>query len=216
MIRVILVDDHSIVRQGIRYLLEEQEDILVVGDCEDAMTALNLVRRLQPDVLVADLMMPGVAGLDLIQPVRQSSPVTQVVILSMHNNVAYIAESLRRGAVGYVIKEADSRELVSAVRVGATGRRYLSPGIDESGVIEYLRMSSSTPVDPLEKLTPRERQVLEAVIQGHTNAEIAERLGLGRRTVETHRANMMAKLNLESQVDVIRFALRRGLLPIEP
>ncbi len=216
MIRVVLVDDHGIVRQGVRTLLEEQADILVIGDCEEGAQALTLVQRMQPDVLVADLMMPGLGGLDLIQRVRQSNPATQVVVLSMHANVAYVAESLRRGAIGYVIKQADIRELVSAVRAAAGGKRHLSPGIDEAGVRESLRLSATAPIDPLEKLSQRERQVLECVARGHTNAEIAASLGLSRRTVETHRANMMRKLGLESQADVIRFALRRGLLPIEP
>lgn len=216
MIRVVLVDDHGIVRQGVRYLLEEQPDIMVIGDCENGTQALGLVRRMQPQVLVADLMMPGLAGLDLIRLARQSSPATQVVVLSMHNTVAYVAEALRRGAIGYVIKEADIGELVSAVRSGAGGTRYLSPGIDEAAVLDYLRLSSASPEDPLETLTRREHEVFDLVIRGHTNAEIAERLELGRRTVETHRANMMRKLNLESQADVIRFALRRGLLPFEP
>lgn len=216
MIRVALVDDHSIVRQGIRYLLEEQPDILVMGDCEDSLQAINLVQRVKPQVLVADLVMPGVPGLELIRLVRQLSPVTQVVVLSMYNTVAYVAEALRQGAIGYVVKEADIGELVSAVRAAASGARYLSPGIDEAAVIEYLYQSSLAPLDPLESLSRRERQVLEQVIHGHTNAEIAQHLGLGRRTVETHRANMMRKLRLESQADVLRFALRRGLLPIDP
>lgn len=216
MIRVVLADDHGIVRQGVRTLLEEQTDILVVGDCEDSAQALALVQRLRPDVLVADLTMPDLVGLDLIQRARQSVHAPQVVVLSMHNNVAYVAESLRRGAIGYVVKQADVRELVSAVRAAAIGQRHLSPGIDEAGVREYLRMSSATSIDPLEKLSARERQVLEWVAKGQTNAEIAANLGLSRRTVETHRANMMRKLGLESQADVIRFALRRGLLPIEP
>ncbi|MFZ2361097.1 MAG: response regulator transcription factor [Anaerolineae bacterium] len=215
MIRVVLADDHGIVRQGVRTLLEEQNDILVVGDCDDSAQALLLVQRLRPDVLVADLTMPDLVGLDLIQRARQSLPSPQVVVLSMHNNVAYVAEALRRGAIGYVVKQADVRELVLAVRAAAHGQRHLSPGIDEAGVREYLRMSSATPIDPLEKLSARERQVLAWVAKGQTNAEIAANLGLSRRTVETHRANMMRKLELESQADVIRFALRRGLLPIE-
>lgn len=216
MIRVVLVDDHSIVRQGVRYLMEEHPDIRVVGDSGDGAAALSLVRRLQPDVLVADLMMPGLPGLELIHLARLASSKTQVVVLSMYNDVAYVAESLRQGAIGYVVKAADTRELVSAVRAGAAGVRYFSPGIDEAGVLEYLRVSSASAADPLERLTQRERQVLEAVAQGLTNAEIAGQLGLSRRTVETHRANMMHKLQLESQADVIRFALRRGLLAIEP
>lgn len=216
MIRVVLVDDHSVVRQGIRHLLEAHDDIVVLGDCEDSAQALTLVQRMRPDVLVTDLMMPGLVGLDLVQRVRQSHPAIQVVVLSMYANVAYVAESLRRGAIGYVVKQADIRELVSAVRAAAAGQRHLSPGIDEAGVREYLRLSSTAPIDPLETLSQREREVLEWVARGHTNAEIAASLNLSRRTIETHRANMMHKLSLESQADVIRFALRRGLLPIDP
>ena len=216
MIRVVLVDDHSVVRQGIRHLLEAHGDIVVLGDCEDSAQALTLVQRMRPDVLVTDLMMPGLVGLDLVQRVRQSNPAIQVVVLSMYANVAYVAESLRRGAIGYVVKQADIRELVSAVRAAAVGQHHLSPGIDEAGVREYLRLSSTAPIDPLETLSQREREVLEWVARGHTNAEIAASLGLSRRTIETHRANMMHKLSLESQADVIRFALRRGLLPIDP
>lgn len=216
MIRVVLADDHMIVRQGVRYLLEEQEDIVVVADCEDAAQALFLVQRLRPDVLVADLMMPGLNGLQLIEQARAASPKTQVVVLSMHSEVAYVAESMRQGAIGYVAKQADSRELVTAVRAAATDQSHMSPGIDASSVRRYLQLSSSTAIDPLQTLSQRERQVLEQVARGHTNAEIALQLNLSRRTVETHRANMMRKLGLESHVDVLRFALRRGLLPFGP
>ncbi len=216
MIRVVLVDDHGIVRQGVRSLLEAQRDILVVGDCESAAQALEVVQRTHPDVLVADLMMPGPVGLELIHKARQVSPYTQVVVLSMHASVAYVAESLRQGAIGYVVKEADIRELISAVRAAACGLSFFSPGIDQARVQEYLAISSAPLIDPVETLSPRERQVLEMVAEGCTNAEIADRLHLSRRTVETHRAHMMSKLGLESPADVVRFALRRGLLPTEP
>ena len=216
MIRVVLADDHSIVRQGVRSLLEAQPDLQVIGDCEDAVQALHLVRWLRPEVLVADLMLPGLEGLDLIQQARQTSPRTQVVVLSMHASVAYVAESLSRGALGYVAKQADVRELVSAVRAAAAGQPHLSPGIDHDGVANYRMQSAVKPIDPLEKLSPRERQVLELVAHGRTNAAIAVHLNLSRRTVETHRAHMMSKLGLESPADVVRFALRRGLLSIDP
>lgn len=216
MIHVVLVDDHSIVRQGVRSLLQAQPQIEVVGDCDNAAQALELVQQTRPQVLVADLMMPGREGLDMIQRARQISPHTQVVVLSMHANVAYVAEALRQGAIGYVVKEADIRDLVLAVQAAAAGQGYLSRGIDRSAVQRYLQMSTGPRIDPLETLSSRERQVLDLVARGLTNAEIAEQLNIGRRTVETHRANMMDKLGLESQGDVVRFALRRGLLPIEP
>lgn len=216
MIRVILVDDHGIVRQGVRSLLAAQQDILVVGDCDNAVQALELVQTLQPDVLVADLMMPGQGGLEMIHRARQISGHTHVVVLSMHSNVAYVAEALRQGAIGYVVKEAGIRDLVLAVQAAAAGRGYLSHTIDRSAVQRYLRNSSGPRIDPLDTLSGRERQVLELVALGQTNAEIAEHLGISRRTVETHRAHMMSKLNLQSPADVARFALRRGLLPMEP
>lgn len=215
MIRVVLADDHGIVRQGVRYLLEEQADILVVGDFEQGEAALEFVQRVRPEVLVADLMMPGLSGLELIDRVRQLTPGTQVVVLSMHSNVAHVAEAFRKGAIGYVVKQADISDLVAAVRAAAGGRRHLSPGIDPADVDKYMRQAQAVRIDPLDTLSPRERQVLELVAQGQTNAEIAQRLAVGRRTIETHRANMMSKLGLESQADVIRFALRRGLLAIE-
>lgn len=215
MIRVVLVDDHGIVRQGVRYLLEDQPDIMVVGDFEAGAAALEFVQRMRPDVLVADLVMPGLSGLDLIEMVSQLAPNTRVVVLSMHSNVAHIAESLRKGAMGYVVKQADIGDLVAAVRAVAVGRRHLGTGIDQADVDKYLRQSLAVRIDPLDTLSPRERQVLELVAQGLTNAEIAQRLAVGRRTVETHRAHMMSKLGLDSQADVIRFALRRGLLESE-
>ncbi len=215
MIRVVLVDDHIIVRQGVRSLLEEQPDLQVIGDGEDAVQALHLVRWLRPDVLVADLMLPGLEGLELIQQVRQISPDTNVVVLSMHADVAYVAESLSRGALGYVAKQADIRELVAAVRAAAAGQPHLSPGIDYTSVSKYLQLSAAKPIDPLDTLSLRERQVLELVAQGRTNAEIAAQFNLSRRTIETHRAHMMKKLGLESPADVVRFALRRGLLSID-
>ncbi len=216
MIHVVLVDDHSIVRQGVRSLLQAQPNMVVVGDCDNAAQALELVQQTRPHVLVADLMMPGHAGLDMIRRARQISPRTQVVVLSMHSNVAYVAEALRQGAIGYVVKEADIRDLVLAVQAAAAGQGYFSHGIDRAAVLRYVQISSGPSIDPLETLSARERQVLELVAKGGTNAEIAEQLGIGRRTVETHRANMMGKLGLESQGDVVRFALRRGLLPIGP
>jgi DNA-binding NarL/FixJ family response regulator len=216
VIRVILVDDHGIVRQGVRSLLTAHQDILVVGDCDNAAQALELVQKLQPDVLVADLMMPGQDGLEMIHRARQSSLHTQVVVLSMHSNVAHVAEALRQGAIGYVVKEAGIRDLVLAVQAAAAGRGYLSHAIDRPAVQRYLHMSSVPRIDPLETLSRRERQVLELVARGQTNAEIAQHLGISRRTVETHRAHMMSKLSLQSPADVVRFALRRGLLPIEP
>jgi DNA-binding NarL/FixJ family response regulator len=212
---IMLADDHHVVRQGLRSLLEAEPDFSVVGETGDGLEAAQLVERLQPDVLVLDLMMPGLNGLEVTRQVSQRSPRTRVVILSMHPNEAYVLEALRAGAAAYVLKESTSAELVRAVREAVAGRRYLSPPLSERAIEAYVQKAESAALDPYETLTTREREVLHLVAEGHTNAEIAERLFISRRTVETHRANMMRKLGLRTQTDLISYALRRGILPME-
>ena len=215
MIRVVLVDDHDIVRQGLRTLLEEHPDIQVVGDVADGFQALDLVERTRPDVFVVDLSLPGLSGLEVIRLVRQRLPKIRIVVLSMYSNVAHVAEALRSGAMAYVVKEDGIRELVTAVRAAAQDRHYLAPQLDQSAIDEYLERSTGVQADPYETLTPREREVLVLVAKGYTSAEIADRWVVSRRTVESHRSHMMRKLHFKTQADVIRFALRRGLLSVE-
>ena len=215
MIRVVLVDDHDIVRQGLRSLLEGQPDILVVGDGADGLVALDLVERTRPDVLVVDLSLPGLSGLEVIRLVRQRLPAVRIVVLSMYSNVAHVAEALRSGALAYVVKEEGIRELVTAVRAAAQNRHYLTPHLDQSAIDEYLERSTGVQADPYDTLTPREREVLALVAEGYTSAEIADQWVVSRRTVESHRSHMMRKLNLKTQADVIRFAVRRDLLSVE-
>ena len=215
MTTIVLADDHHVVRQGLRSLLEAEPDFSVVGETGDGLEAAQLVERLQPDVLVLDLMMPGLNGLEVTRQVSQRSPQTHVVILSMHANEAYVLETLRAGAAAYVLKESTSAELVRAVREAVAGRRYLSPPLSERAIEAYMQKAESTALDPYETLTAREREVLHLVAEGHTNAEIAARLFISRRTVETHRANLMRKLGLRTQTDLISYALRRGILPME-
>ncbi len=215
MTTIVLADDHHIVRQGLRSLLEAESDFSVVGETGDGVEAAQLVERLRPDVLVLDLMMPGLNGLEVTRQVSQRSPQTRVVILSMHANEAHVLEALRAGAVAYVLKESTSAELVRAVREAVAGRRYLSPPLSERAIEAYMQKAESVALDPYETLTAREREVLYLVAEGHTNAEIADRLFISRRTVETHRANLMRKLDLRTQTDLISYALRRGILPME-
>ena len=215
MIRVVIVDDHDIVRQGLRSLLEEHSDILVVGDSADGLGALDLVEITRPDVLVVDLSLPGLSGLEVIRLVRHHLPTVRVVVLSMYSNVAHVAEALRSGAMAYVVKEGGIRELVTAVRAVAQNLHYLAPQLDQSAIDEYLERTTGVQPDPYDTLTPREREVLVLVAQGYTSAEIAERWVVSRRTVETHRSHMMHKLSLRTQSDVIRFAVRRGLMWVE-
>jgi len=215
MTTVVLADDHHVVRQGLRSLLEAEPGLSVVGETGDGLEAAQLVERLQPDVLVLDLMMPGLNGLEVTRQVSQRSPRTHVVILSMHPNEAYVLEALRAGAAAYVLKESTSAELVHAIREAVAGRRYLSPPLSERAIEVYMQKAESAALDPYETLTAREREVLHLAAEGHTNAEIADRLFISRRTVETHRANLMRKLGLRTQTDLISYALRRGILPME-
>jgi len=214
-ISVVLADDHHIVRRGLRALLAGEPDIQVVGAAGDGLEAVAVVERLRPDVLVVDLMMPGINGLEVARQIQQQrAPRTRVVMLSMYGDEGYLLEALRNGALAYVLKDADPSELLSAVREAASGRRHLSPPFSERAVAAYLEKArASAPVD-YETLTAREREVLHLVAEGHTNAQIGERLGISPRTADTHRTNLMRKLSLHSQGSLVRFALERGIIAL--
>lgn len=210
---IVLADDHQVVREGLRALLEAEPDFSVVGEAAEGLEAASLVERLKPHVLVVDLMMPGLSGLEVTRQVRQRSPQTHVVILSMYSTESYVLEALRNGAAGYVIKSSSAADLVSAVREVVAGRRYLSPPLSERAINAYVKKAEATTLDPYETLTTREREILHLVAEGYTSAEIGDRLSISPRTVETHRANLMRKLGLETQTDLIRYALHRGIIP---
>ncbi|MEI8306007.1 MAG: response regulator transcription factor [Chloroflexales bacterium] len=214
-ITIILVDDHHVMRQGLRSLLERELHCTVVGEAADGPTAIDLVARLTPDVLVVDLMLPGMSGIEVIRAVRASTPQTRVVVLSMHADDLYVREALRAGAIAYVIKEAQAAEFVLAVREAAAHRRYLSSALAERMIGSYLRQTESAIEDPYELLTARERDVLPLVALGATSAEVAARLGLSERTVETYRTNVMHKLDLRHQTDLVRYAIKRGLISLD-
>jgi DNA-binding NarL/FixJ family response regulator len=199
----------------LRALLEAELDFQLVGETGDGLEAVQLAQRLQPDVVVLDLMMPSINGLEATRRISVGCPQTHVIILSMHANEAYVLESLRNGAAGYVLKDSSADDLVRAVREVVAGRRYLSAPLSERAIEVYMQKAQETTVDPYEKLTNREREVLHLVAEGHSSTEIAERLSISSRTVETHRANMMRKLDLHSQTDLIRYALKRGIIPME-
>ncbi len=214
-VSILLADDHPVVRQGLRALLEGEPDFRIVDEAGDGLEASQLAERLQPDMLVLDLMMPGLNGLEVTRQVSQRSPRTRVVILSMHANEAYVLEALRNGATGYVLKDSSAADLVQAVREVTAGRRYLSPPLSERAIEAYTQKAKAAVLDLYETLTAREREVLHLAAEGHTSREIADRLHISPRTVEVHRANMMHKLGLRTQTDLIRYALRRGILPME-
>jgi len=212
---ILLADDHPVVRQGLRALLEAEQDFTIVGEAADGLEVAGLVERLRPNVLVLDLMLPGLGGIEVTRQICHRFPQTRVVILSMYANEAYVLEALRNGAAGYVIKEASAAQLVQAVREVSAGRRYLSPPLSENAIEAYLQKAQATPLDLYETLTSREREVLHLAATGNSNIETADRLGISSRTAETHRANLMRKLGLHSQTELIRYAMRRGILPPE-
>jgi two-component system, NarL family, response regulator NreC len=214
-VTVLLADDHPIVRQGLRHLLEAQPDFKVVGEASDGIEASQLAERYRPNVLVVDLMMPGLNGLEVTRQVRQRSPGTHIIILSMHNNEAYVLQALKNGASGYVLKDSGPAELVQAINQVMQGKRYLSTSLSERLIEMLLKQTGQLPKDPYEDLTHREREVFQLTAEGYPSSEIAERLCISPRTVEVHRSNLMNKLGLHSQMDLLRYAIRRGLVSLE-
>jgi len=214
-ISIILADDHPVVRRGMQALLESEQDFSIVGVASDGLEAVELTERLKPDVLVLDLMMPGLSGLEALRILRERSPRTRIVILSMYSSSAFVAQALQNGAVGYVLKECTEENLVRAVREAAVGRRFLSPPVTEIAIDDYIEQSKTGPFDPHETLTPRQREVLQLAAEGKTNAEIAARLNISQRTVENHRATLMQRLGLQNQTELIRHAMRHGLIPLD-
>jgi DNA-binding NarL/FixJ family response regulator len=215
MTTIVLADDHLVVRKGMRLLLEAEPDFELVGEAEDGLEAVDLAERMKPDVLVVDLMMPGLNGIEATRQVLKRSTHTKVVILSMHGNDEYVLEALRNGATGYVLKDAGADELVEAVRVVSGGERYLSPELAERAIDAYVRQTEETTLDRYETLTDREREVLHMAADGFTNVEIAARLSLSPRTVENHRANMMRKLGVSNQTELVRYAIKKGIVSLE-
>jgi two-component system, NarL family, response regulator NreC len=213
MLTIVLADDHNVVRHGLRALLEVEPDFRVIGEASDGLKTAQMVEELKPDILVVDIMMGGINGLEVARQVSKRSPGTNVVILSMYGNEAYVLEALRAGAKAYVLKESTSEELLRAVREAAAGNHYLGSPLSELAIKAYAEKTESAVIDPYETLTTREREVLHLVAQGCANGEIASRLYISRRTVEIHRANMMRKLALHSQTQLVRYAIERGILP---
>ncbi len=214
-ISIMLADDHPVVRRGMQTLLEAEPDFSVIGETGDGLDTVREVERLQPDVLVLDLMMPGLSGLEVLRIIRQRSPRTRVVVLSMHNNNAFVVTALKEGATGYVLKGSEEQNLVHAVREAVAGRRFLSPPVTERAIDAYVSQARAAPIDPHDTLTAREREVLQLAAEGKTSGEIAARLHISHRTVENHRANVMRKLGLKNHSELVCYALRRGLISLE-
>lgn len=213
MITTLLADDHRLVRQALRRLLQSEFDIEVVAEAADGLEALALVELHRPRVLVVDVMLPGLTGLGVVRHVAREWPETACVVLSMHANEAYVTEALRSGARAYVLKEADADELVTAIRRAAEGKRYLSSELSERAIAAYGALGPHTQEPPGAELSAREEEVLLHTVSGATGAKVAERLFISPRTVEKHRQNLMRKLGLRSQRELVLYAVARGLLP---
>lgn len=215
-IRVVLADDHTLLRQGIRMLLEAQPDVLVIGEATNGREAVEAVRQLLPDVVLMDISMPELSGLEATRIIKKELPQTQIVILTMHETEEYIAQILQAGATGYVLKQAADHDLIEAVRIASRGDTYLYPKIANRLVSDYLkRLEAGAPDEydaAYESLTQREREVLKFIAEGHTNKEIAEILTLSIKTVENHRYSLMNKLNAHDRGELVRYAIRVGLI----
>ncbi len=209
-LRILLVDDHALVRAGMRALLSSFPDFEVVGECENGAAAVELAAKLHPNVILMDIAMHGLNGLDATARIRNQSPEVRVIILSMHANEEYVFQALRSGASGYLLKDSATSELEFAVRAVARGETYLSPPISKAVVDGYVQRMISD--QPLDLLTPRQREILQLVAEGGSTKEIAHRLGLSVKTIEAHRAQIMERLGIHDIPGLVRFAVRAGLI----
>lgn len=215
-IPVFLADDHAIVRDGLRVLLDAQEDIKVVGDAANGRQAVLQIEKLRPQVVLMDIAMPELNGLEATRQILTSCPSIKVIILSMHSTTEHILQALQAGARGYLLKESAGVEVIEAVRAVYSGRRYLSHKISEKVIDDYLRQSE-TALDqgPLDPLSPREREIFQLVVEGKSNPQIAEILVLSPKTVETYRSRMMQKLAVDDLASLVKFAIRHGLTSLD-
>ena len=211
MIDVLIADDHGIVRSGLRMLIDRQTDMKVIAEADDGVVALESTQAHRPDVAVLDVSMPRMTGLQAAREIRAHVPDTRVVLLSMHDDERYFLEGLEAGAAGYVLKRAADTDLIGAVRTVAAGRSFLSDDAQRALMDEWLEKGSPEPDD---RLTPRELEVVKLIAEAFTNRQIAETLKLSEKTVESHRANVLSKLGMRDRVELVRYAIRRGL--VEP
>ena len=207
-IRIVLADDHSVVRQGFRRILEAQSDMEIVGEASNGREALEQAALLTPDVVVMDVAMPELNGIEATRRMKEATPHSRVLALSMHKDSVYVREILRAGARGYLLKDAVDEDLIAAVRAVSRGEGYLSPGVADAVLTDYRQHVT----DPIDLLTTREREVLQLIAEGKTNKEIATLLNLSVYTVDAHRGRIMEKLNLHSTGELVRFAIRKRLV----
>jgi two-component system, NarL family, response regulator NreC len=212
-IHILLADDHTILRAGLKMMLNAQPDMEVVGEAQDGRQALSEAQRLRPDIVLMDITMPDMNGIEATRMIKKLLPDVKVLVLTMHENDEYIFQALRAGASGYMLKEAADTELISALHIVQSGQFYLSPIAQSVMVGDYLqRVRAGEEKDSYSSLTEREREILKLVAEGYTNNQIAERLVISPKTVDTHRTHIMDKLNLHSRAELVKYAMRRGLL----
>jgi two-component system response regulator NreC len=215
-IKVLLADDHTIVRKGLRSLLDAEDDMVVIGEADDGKQAIELVEQKKPEIVVMDIGMPVLNGLEATRRILKKHPGTKVLILTMHTNEEYVFEILRAGASGYIVKKAAPTELVTAIRSVDKGDSFLSPAISRKVIDEYLeRAGEEKREDPFDLLTDREREVLQLIAEGSSTREIAGKLFISPKTVETHRTHLMEKLDLHGTADLTRYAIRKGIVDSE-
>jgi DNA-binding NarL/FixJ family response regulator len=210
-IKILLADDHKIFRQGLRGLIAEEKDLAIVGEAEDGRDAIAQIAKLRPDVVIMDVGMPALNGIEATRQISREFPKTRVIALSMHVDEKFVAEMLRAGAVGYLCKKCDADELVAAIRTVAGGQTYLSPSISGTLVDSYVRNVSATPASAFSQLTDREREILQLLVEEKTIKEIAGELQLSVKTVHAHREHLMRKLDVQTIAGLTKYAVREGL-----
>ncbi|MFH2102300.1 MAG: response regulator transcription factor [Chloroflexota bacterium] len=213
-IRILLADDHTILRSGIRAILEDEPGFVVVGEAENGRSAVTMACQVEPDVVIMDIAMPLLNGLEATRQIKRQCPGVRVLILTMHDNEEYIRQVLEAGAMGYILKDAAAKELINAIRAVHRGESVLSPAITRLVIEDYLRWGGTRPQEQSDGLSPREREVLQLIAEGHTNKQIAEILSISVKTVQAHRTNLMQKLDLHDRGELIKYAIQKKIIEI--
>ncbi len=213
-IRIFLADDHTILREGIRSLLENEPDMEVVGEAEDGHQAVKMVKQIKPDVILMDIAMPRLNGLEATSQIKKINPNSKILILTMHDNEEYIRKALAAGAMGYILKDAAASELLGAIRAVQRGEAVLSPAVTRLVIEDYLRWGDLKTDTPQDDLSEREREILQLIAEGNTNKQIAEILCISIKTVQAHRSNLMNKLDLHDRGELIKYAIQKKIIEI--
>ncbi len=213
--RILLADDHEVFREGLRSMIEKHEDLEVVGDAQTGRVAVRMATQLKPDIIIMDIAMPDLNGIEATSQIRANVPETRVIALSMHSDKRFVTGMLRAGAVGYLLKASAFDEVIQATRTVMNNKHYVSGDIADTVVSDYVRQLTEAAPEQHAALSPREREVLQLLAEGHSTRKIAEALHISANTIETHRAHIMAKLNIKTIADLVKFAIREGITSLE-